>query len=181
MKSTVSWNRALNNTATVDLVPYLGMEQTTCVTGGNKSSITDLTPAVNPLGWDPDDFGKHPSRCLHIGQPHNFPLPNRIERDWLLPPYDLRSRGYGGADRHEIFGAKSGFYHDQWRGLSERNGDHGALHFVGAARPGLYLIGSQGEEQGNHPDREPSTSFHDSDVTRKRWRGPDSTRTDSLM
>ena len=121
-------------------------------------------PPVNALGTYPDNFRKHSSRCLHIGQPNDFPLANRIERDPLFPPQNLCLGSDRGTNRHMIFGAQRSFHHDQgWR-LCERDGDYGALDFIPAARTGLYFHGNQTEGQGSSPDREPNTTFHDVDM-----------------
>ena len=119
---------------------------------------------VNVLGTHPDNFRKHSSRRLHIGQPNDFPLSNRIERDPLLPPQNLCLGGDHGTNRQMVFGAQGSFHYDQRGRLCERDGDHGALDFIPAARTGLYLHGNQTEGQGNSPDREPDTRCHDVDM-----------------
>ena len=127
-------------------------------------------PPVNVLGTHSDNFRKHSSRRLHIGEPNDFPLSNRIERDPLFPSQNLCLSGDRGTNRHMIFRAEGSLYHDQWRRLCERDGDHGALDFIPAARTRLSHHGNQAEGQGNSPDREPNTRCHDVDmIMRRRW------------
>jgi hypothetical protein len=127
-------------------------------------------PPVNVLGTHSDNFRKHSSRRLHIGEPNDFPLSNRIERDPLFPSQNLCLSGDRGTNCHMILGAQGSFYDDQWRRLCERNGDHGTLDFIPAARTRLYHHGNQTEGQGNSPDREPNTRCHDVDmIMRRRW------------
>ena len=128
-------------------------------------------PPVNVLGPHSDNFRKHSSGRLHIGQPNHFPLSNRIERDSLFPPQNLCLGGDRRTNRHMVLGTQGGLHHDQRRSLCERDGDYGALDFIPAARTGLYLHGNQAEGQGNSPDREPNTRCHDVDmIMRRRWR-----------
>jgi hypothetical protein len=139
-------------------------------TAGIISYIKEKMPPVNVLGTHSDNFSKHSSRRLHIGQPNDFPLSNRIERDPLFPSQNLCLSGDRGTNCHMILGAQGSFYDDQWRRLCERNGDHGTLDFIPAARTRLYHHGNQTEGQGNSPDREPNTRCHDVDmIMRRRW------------
>jgi len=139
-------------------------------TAGIISYIKEKMPPVNVLGTHSDNFSKHSSRRLHIGQPNDFPLSNRIERDPLFPSQNLCLSGDRGTNCHMILGAQGSFYDDQWRRLCERNGDHGTLDFIPAARTRLYHHGNQAEGQGNSPDREPNTRCHDVDmIMRRRW------------
>jgi hypothetical protein len=87
------------------------------------------------LGREADYLRQNSVGCFDVGQPDDFALSNRVERNTLASPDNLRMGRNCCPHRHVVLRTQGSSDDNQRRSLSQRHSDHDALDFVSDALP----------------------------------------------